>query len=104
MNKVRAKLDYLLKHNVWINKTFRFAASSLIKMLGLFVRVDEKAILFSAHGRKYNDSPKAIYEYLLTQPQFASYKLYWAIENNYKTQNLNHRKYNGIYHHLNLDF
>lgn len=86
MNRFRAKLDYLLKHNVWINKTFRFAASSLIKTMGLFVRVDDKAVLFSAHGRKYNDSPKAIYEYMITQPQYADYKFYWAIEDNYKTQ------------------
>lgn len=86
MNGFRAKLDYLLKHNTIINKTFKVLASACFKALGLFIPIDEKAILFSAHGRKYNDSPKAIYEYLIAQAQYADYKFYWAIENNYKTE------------------
>ncbi len=86
MKGFRAKLDYLLKHNTVINKTFKFLASTCIKTMGLFVQADEKAILFSAHGRKYNDSPKAIYEYMIANPQYAGYKFYWAIEDNYKTQ------------------
>lgn len=83
MTGLRAKLDYLLKHNVFINKMFKFFASLFIKTIGLFVSIDDKAILFSAHSRKYNDSPKAIYEYLIANPEYADLKFYWAIENNY---------------------
>ncbi len=84
MNGFRAKLDYVLKHNVLINKTFRFAASLAIRAIGIFVPMDNKAVLFSAHSRKYNDSPKVIYEYMISHPEYSGYKYYWAIENNYK--------------------
>lgn len=80
MKGFRAKLDYILKHSIVINKIFKCLASFCIQMLGLFTPMDEKAILFSAHGRKYNDSPKAIYEYLLACPEYADYHFYWAIE------------------------
>jgi len=48
---------------------------------GVFVKTDDKMVLFSALGRRYNDSPKAIYEYMIAQPQFEDYKLVWALEN-----------------------
>lgn len=86
MKDFRAKLDYVLKHNIAINKMFNVTASTFIKMMGLFIPVDKKAILFSAHGRKYNDSPKEIYEYLLAHPEYKDYKFYWAIEDDDKTE------------------
>ena len=40
---------------------------------------DGKIILFSTFdGRNYSDSPKAIYEYLLTNPDFDDYTFVWA--------------------------
>ena len=47
---------------------------------GLFVKTDDKMVLFSALGRRYNDSPRAIYEYMIRQPRFRDYKLVWALE------------------------
>lgn len=86
MNKARAWLDYVLKHNVWINKVFKVVASSAFKTIGVFVRMDDHAVIFSAHGRKYNDSPKAIYEYMLSQERFAGYRYYWALEDPENTE------------------
>jgi len=80
MNGLRARLDYLLKHNNVINKSFRLIASTGVKSIGLFTPMDEKSIIFSAHSRKYNDSPKAIYEYMITRPEFRDYTFYWALE------------------------
>jgi CDP-glycerol glycerophosphotransferase len=37
-------------------------------------------VLFSALGRRYNDSPKAIYEYMITQARFKDYKFVWTLE------------------------
>ena len=81
MNKLRAKLDYALKHNALISRCFRFSASAAVRMLGLFTPMDDKAVLFSALNRKYNDSPKAIYEYMVNDPRFQNYKFYWALDN-----------------------
>lgn len=83
MKGLRSKLDYILKHNIVVNKIFKFSLSYAIRFIGLFIPMDEKAILFSAHSRKYNDSPRAIYEKLISRSEFADYKFYWAIEDNY---------------------
>jgi len=45
----------------------------------LFVKTDTKLIIFSSFGgRKYDDSPKAIYEAMLQDSRFEDYKLMWA--------------------------
>lgn len=81
MHGLRARLDYVLKHNYFINRTFSFVGSSFLKCIGLFCPIDPKMILFSGHSRRYNDSPKAIYEYLLSNPsQYSGYTCIWALE------------------------
>lgn len=45
----------------------------------LCTKTDEKVILFSTFdGRSYGDSPKAIYEYMLTDERFKDYTFIWA--------------------------
>lgn len=80
MNGIRARVDYVLKHNVVINKSFKFLASTGVKAIGTFTPMDEKSIIFSAHSRKYNDSPRAIYEFMITKPEFEGYNFYWALD------------------------
>ncbi len=44
------------------------------------VKTDSKVILFSTFdGRSYADSPKAIYEYMLSNPEFDDYTFIWAL-------------------------
>lgn len=86
MKGFRARLDYLLKHNMVFNKIFKLLASSFVRILGIFIPIDDKAILFSAQGRRYNDSPRAIYEYMISRPEYSGYRFYWAIEENCKTE------------------
>ena len=80
MHGFRAKLDYLLKHNDAFYKVFNVVVSFCMRFVGIFVPIDKKMILFSAHSRKYNDSPKAIYEYMISKPEYAGYKYVWALE------------------------
>lgn len=80
MNGLRARVDYVLKHNIVINKSFKFLASTGVKAMGLLTPMDEKSVIFSAHSRKYNDSPRAIYEYMITRPEFKDYTFYWALD------------------------
>lgn len=80
MHGLRARLDYILKHNAFISKAFRNILSAIMKTWGLFVPMDKKMILFSAHGRKYNDSPRAIYEYMIALNEFKDYTFVWALE------------------------
>ena len=69
MHGFRARLDYALKHNFLINKTFRFTMSTFMRMWGHFIPIDDKMIVFSGHTRKYNDSPRAIYEYMIAHSE-----------------------------------
>jgi len=80
MNGFRARLDYALKHNYFINKTFRSSMSAFMRIWGCFVPTDEKMIIFSGHTRKYNDSPRAIYEYMISRQEYKDYKYVWALE------------------------
>lgn len=80
MQGVRAKIDYELKHHSSLSKIFRVLASCLMRLWGVFVKTDDKMVLFSALGRRYNDSPKAIYEYMISLPSFKDYRLVWALE------------------------
>ena len=80
MDSFRSRLDYILKHSIVISKIFRSSISTLLKIWGVFIPVDEKGVIFSAHGRKYNDSPRAIYEYMIKQGCFDDYHIYWALE------------------------
>ena len=47
MHGFRARLDYILKHNYIINRIFNFMASTMIKFIGLFVKMDDSMISLS---------------------------------------------------------
>ena len=80
MNGFRARLDYALKHNNVVYRVFNVSVSTIMKLWGLFVKQDDSRVIFSAHSRKYNDSPKSIYEYMLESGKFNDFKMVWAFE------------------------
>lgn len=81
MHGFRARLDYILKHNYAVNRIFNWTASLFLKVWGWFIPVDKNMIVFSGHTRKYNDSPKVLYEYMLAHPEkYRHYKCVWALE------------------------
>lgn len=80
MRRLRNKIDFILKHNLIIQRIYKVFMSLIFKVLGFFVKTDENLILFNAHGRKYNDSPKAIFEYMLKDERFQNYKMIWALD------------------------
>lgn len=80
MHGFRARLDYALKHNYVIYKIFNVSSSLFMRIWGKFVPMDETMVLFNAQARKYNDSPRAIYDYIYNKPQFEKYKFVWALE------------------------
>lgn len=80
MHGFRAKLDYWLKHSNTFNRLFVGTASLGLKVLGLFVKIDKDMIIFSGHTRKYNDSPRTIYEKLIQMPKYSQLKCVWALD------------------------
>lgn len=78
---MKRRVEYILKHNPWILKLIMFIGSAIFKFCGLFIKIDEKMILFTSFsGKQCNDSPKAIYEYLRSSSIGDGYRYVWAFE------------------------
>lgn len=54
--------------------------SLLFQFIGVFIKTDKKLILFNGHSQKYNDSPRAIFEYILRNKKNEEYKYVWALD------------------------
>ena len=68
-----------VKYSKIIYTLYYYIGSWGIRFLKLFVKTDAKLIVFASFGgRKYDDSPKAIYEAMLHDPRYDGYKLVWA--------------------------
>ena len=60
-------------------RVYYYCGTALLRVLKLLVSPDDKLILFSSFGgRKFDDSPRAIYESMLNDKRFADYKFVWA--------------------------
>lgn len=78
---MKQRLTYLLKHNSIAQYLYRTIGSFILRLIGIFVKTDDKLVIFlSLMGTKFNDSPRAIYDYMLTHDEYKDYKLIWAFE------------------------
>ncbi|MBK2402963.1 CDP-glycerol glycerophosphotransferase family protein [Erysipelothrix sp. strain 2 (EsS2-6-Brazil)] len=77
---MKKKLDYILKHNKVLLIVFTKTLSMVFRFIGLFIRTEENLILISANSRGYNDSPRAIYEYMKKDSKYAQYRFVWAVD------------------------
>lgn len=74
------KMKNILKNNRWIYVIYNYVGSFIINFVGLFCKTDENLVLFNSFGgAKYDDSPRAIYEYMKSSKKYKDYKLVWAI-------------------------
>ena len=79
---MKTRITYLLKHNAFFQKLYRVCGSFILRFIGFFVETEPNLVVFiSLMGTKCNDSPKAIYEYMLRDDRYMNYKLIWAFEN-----------------------
>ena len=78
---MRQRLIYILKHNSAIQALYRVVMSFVFRVYGLFIKTDENLVLFvSFMGLNFNDSPKAIYDYMKSHPEYKRYRCIWAFE------------------------
>ena len=71
-----------VKGTPWIYGIYYYIISFIISIIKIFVKPDEKLVLFVSYGgKKYEDSPRDIYEAMQTDQRFADYKLVWAFIN-----------------------
>ena len=68
-----------VKYSPWLYNTYYYIGSLAVRLLGAFIKKDPKMIVFSSFGgRKYDDSPKCIYEQMIKDARFDDYKIVWA--------------------------
>ena len=82
MTGLHAKIDYILKHNAVLQILYKVVVSFIFRCAGLFVKVDDQLVLFSGHGRKYNDSPRVIYEQMRIDPRCKNLRFVWSLDPN----------------------
>lgn len=78
---MRQRLIFILKHNAIIQKLYRVVMSFIFRVWGVFIPLDDKLVIFvSFMGMGFNDSPKAIYDYMQSHKQYKDFHCVWAFE------------------------
>lgn len=73
------RIKEFVKNNKVIYWLYYHTLSLFVNFLKLFVKTDNKLILFVSYGgRHYSDSPRVIYEAMLSDERFKDYKMIWA--------------------------
>lgn len=68
-----------VKSSKLLYRIYYYVCSCLIRFLGIFVKSDPNLILFVSYGgKKYDDSPRVVYEYLRKNPVSDQHKYIWA--------------------------
>ncbi len=81
MSSVKKRIEYILKHNTFVQYMYKQCFSFILRIIGLFVSTDDNLILFNSFGgRKYNDSPKVLFEAMVNDPRYSDYRFVWAFE------------------------
>lgn len=76
---MRDKIIFFLKKHPKILNTFWECMSYLLKVISVFLPINEKRIIFSSFGgRSFNDSPKALYDKICECNYFDDWDLIWA--------------------------
>lgn len=79
---MKKKLIVITKYFKFLYVLYNFMGSLFVNVLKAFIKPKNNVILFiSFGGKKYDDSPKAIYEAMLIDSRFDGYKFVWAFQN-----------------------
>ncbi|MEG2541234.1 MAG: CDP-glycerol glycerophosphotransferase family protein, partial [Clostridia bacterium] len=74
-------IDYIKTHR-WAYNMFYYIGTFAIRFFSIFIRIDNKKVLFvSFGGKKFDDSPKAIYQQMCEDKFFDDYNFVWAFRN-----------------------
>lgn len=99
--KIKAFFVDLSKKSEMFRSIFRgtlFIKNRLRSFRYYFKKIDNKVILFESFmGRKYSDSPKAIYEYMLKNKKYKDYTFIWFFKHPKKYSYLNENHNTLVY-------
>lgn len=79
---MKNELINIVKYSKAIYSVYYFLMNTAVTGMKPFVKTDDKLILFNSFaGRKYDDSPKAIFDVMKKDKRFNGFKLVWAFHN-----------------------
>ena len=78
---MKQRLIYILKHNTALQQIYKACMSMALRFLGMFISTDENLVLISSFmGSNFNDSPRAIYDEVTSDPKYSNLRFVWAFE------------------------
>lgn len=78
---MRDRLIYILKHNKVIQKIYTVTMSLVFRLWGIFLKTDDSLVLFvSFMGKSFGDSPRVLYDFMTSHPEYKTYRCVWAFE------------------------
>lgn len=79
--ELKNKIEYLLKHNAFLQQIYKTSMGSALRCAGWFIKTDPNLVLINAlSGKRFGDSPKVIYDYLRSHDEFKHLRLIWAFD------------------------
>lgn len=69
----------IIKNNKILYAIYNFIFSFFLNIIGKFIKIEENQALFVVYGgKRYDDSPRFVYEYIKKQPEYQHIKCVWA--------------------------
>ena len=80
--KMKSKIEFLIKHNPAVQSLYRGVVGAVFRLWGKGVHLEDKTVLFSSFsGKRYDDSPRCIFEAMRDDPRFEGFAFIWALNN-----------------------
>lgn len=90
---MKSKIKNIIKYNRWIYSIYYFIFNLLIRTFAIFIKTDNNLIFINSFaGRKYDDSPKCIYEEMRKDKRFDDFNIVWAFDKPEKFGDIGCRK------------
>lgn len=79
---MKERLSRIIKHSDILKVLYRFCGSFILNIAGMMLKIEPHRILFNSFGgKKFDDSPRALYEAMIKDPRFDGYEFIWAFHN-----------------------
>ena len=76
---MKSKIKAFIKNNKLFYRLYYLMGSFFLRVLGVFIKTDPNLLLFVCYGgRKFDDSPRVVYEYLQEKPVSKDHRYVWA--------------------------
>ena len=79
---MKIKIKNFVKNNRYVYICYYYGFSFILRFISLFIRKNDNYLFFVSYGgKKYDDSPKVIYEYLKNDSGYSNLKFKWGFIN-----------------------